>query len=80
MPSVQTSKAHLKDQFSFDILPQEILTKDSVTITVDGVVYYKITNANEMGLFYLIGFNVFLCQCKIKYIHTKSILYTIYSI
>ena len=56
MSSIQTSKAHSKDQFSFDILPQEILTKDSVTITVDGVVYYKITNANEMGLFYLIGF------------------------
>ena len=31
---------------SFDIPPQEILTKDSVTISVDAVVYYKITNAN----------------------------------
>lgn len=29
---------------SFDIPPQEILTKDSVTITVDAVVYYKINN------------------------------------
>lgn len=28
---------------SFDIPPQEILTKDSVTINVDAVVYYKIT-------------------------------------
>ena len=27
---------------TFDIPPQEILTKDSVTVTVDGVVYYKI--------------------------------------
>lgn len=27
---------------TFDIPPQEILTKDSVTITVDGVVYYKV--------------------------------------
>ncbi|XP_013925703.1 PREDICTED: stomatin-like protein 3 [Thamnophis sirtalis] len=26
---------------SFDIAPQEILTKDSVTIMVDGVVYYR---------------------------------------
>merc|ERR1712189_82754 len=31
---------------SFDIPPQQILTKDSVTIAVDAVVYYKITNAN----------------------------------
>ncbi|MEE6472374.1 hypothetical protein FKM82_009593 [Ascaphus truei] len=30
---------------SFAIPPQEILTKDSVTTTVDGVLYYKIRNA-----------------------------------
>ncbi|XP_070614297.1 stomatin-like [Erythrolamprus reginae] len=30
---------------SFDIAPQEILTKDSVTIMVDGVVYYRVCNA-----------------------------------
>lgn len=29
---------------TFDIPPQEILTKDSVTVTVDGVVYYHIFN------------------------------------
>ncbi len=29
---------------TFDIAPQEILTKDSVTVTVDGVVYYRINN------------------------------------
>ena len=27
---------------SFDVPPQEILTKDSVTVNVDAVVYYKI--------------------------------------
>ena len=27
---------------TFDVPPQEILTKDSVTVTVDAVVYYKI--------------------------------------
>ena len=27
---------------SFDVPPQEILTKDSVTVEVDAVVYYKI--------------------------------------
>ena len=29
---------------SFDIPPQEILTKDSVTVAVDAVVYYKISD------------------------------------
>ncbi len=28
----------------FDVPPQEILSKDSVTVTVDAVVYYKIDN------------------------------------
>ncbi len=34
---------------SFDVPPQEILTKDSVTVAVDAVVYYKvsITNVND---------------------------------
>nr|XP_027326584.1 stomatin [Anas platyrhynchos] len=30
---------------SFDIPPQEILTKDSVTVNVDGVVYYRVQDA-----------------------------------
>ena len=29
---------------SFDVPPQEILTKDSVTVAVDAVVYYKVSN------------------------------------
>jgi erythrocyte band 7 integral membrane protein len=29
---------------TFDVAPQEILTKDSVTVTVDAVVYYRIVN------------------------------------
>ena len=29
---------------SFDVPPQEILTKDSVTVSVDAVVYYKISS------------------------------------
>ena len=29
---------------SFDVPPQEILTKDSVTVAVDAVVYYNIRN------------------------------------
>lgn len=27
---------------SFDVPPQEVLTKDSVTVTVDAVVYHRI--------------------------------------
>ena len=30
---------------TFDVPPQEILTKDSVTVTVDAVVYFRIYNA-----------------------------------
>ncbi|XP_061434766.1 stomatin-like [Lethenteron reissneri] len=30
---------------TFDIPPQEILTKDSVTVAVDGVVYYRVADA-----------------------------------
>ena len=30
---------------SFDVPPQEILTKDSVTVAVDAVVYYKVYSA-----------------------------------
>jgi len=30
---------------SFDVPPQEILTKDSVTVSVDAVIYYRINNA-----------------------------------
>uniref|UniRef100_A0A915JVH0 Band 7 domain-containing protein n=1 Tax=Romanomermis culicivorax TaxID=13658 RepID=A0A915JVH0_ROMCU len=30
---------------SFDVPPQEILTKDSVTVSVDAVVYYRVSNA-----------------------------------
>jgi erythrocyte band 7 integral membrane protein len=29
---------------TFDVPPQEVLTKDSLTVTVDAVCYYKIVN------------------------------------
>ena len=38
---------------SFDVPPQEVLTKDSVTVTVDAVIYYKVRDAN--GKSYLNG-------------------------
>lgn len=30
---------------TFDVPPQEVLTKDSVTVSVDAVVYYRVHNA-----------------------------------
>ncbi|RUS78145.1 hypothetical protein EGW08_014093, partial [Elysia chlorotica] len=30
---------------SFDVPPQEVLTRDSVTVAVDAVVYYRVQNA-----------------------------------
>ena len=41
MDSIQTVDLRT---VSIDIPPQEILTKDSVTVQVDAVVYYKINN------------------------------------
>ena len=40
---------------SFDVPPQEILTKDSVTVAVDAVVYYKVkTVINVQFSFFLL--------------------------
>ena len=36
---------------TFDVPPQEILTRDSVTITVDAVVYFRIFNPIISGNF-----------------------------
>ena len=32
---------------AFDVPPQEILTRDSVTINVDAVVYYQVNSVNS---------------------------------
>uniref|UniRef100_A0AC34QEW0 Band 7 domain-containing protein n=2 Tax=Panagrolaimus sp. JU765 TaxID=591449 RepID=A0AC34QEW0_9BILA len=45
LPCVETfSKVDLRT-VSFNVPPQEILTRDSVTVSVDAVVYYRICNA-----------------------------------
>ncbi|KAM3727980.1 Stomatin-2 [Dirofilaria immitis] len=45
LPCVETyAKVDLRT-VSFNVPPQEILTKDSVTVSVDAVVYYRICNA-----------------------------------
>ncbi|CAB3989477.1 mechanosensory 2-like [Paramuricea clavata] len=45
VPCIDTYKAVDLRVVSFDVPPQEILTKDSVTVAVDAVVYYKIYDA-----------------------------------
>lgn len=50
---------------SFDVPPQEVLTKDSVTVSVDAVVYYRISDplkaviqvTPKMTLFHLCSAN-----------------------
>ncbi|XP_064616329.1 band 7 protein AGAP004871-like [Liolophura sinensis] len=45
LPCIESySKVDLRT-VSFDVPPQEILTKDSVTVSVDAVVYYRVSNA-----------------------------------
>ena len=40
---------------SFDVPPQEILTKDSVTVAVDAVVYYKVLFTSSSEPFIIIS-------------------------
>jgi len=45
LPCIETySKVDLRT-VTFDVPPQEVLTKDSVTVSVDAVVYYRVSNA-----------------------------------
>lgn len=44
IPCIDTIQVVDLRTISFDVPPQEILTKDSVTVAVDAVVYYKISN------------------------------------
>ncbi|XP_031569721.1 mechanosensory protein 2-like isoform X2 [Actinia tenebrosa] len=45
LPCIDTYRKVDLRVVSFDVPPQEILTKDSVTVAVDAVVYFKIYNA-----------------------------------
>lgn len=45
VPCLDEYKAIDMRTISFDVPPQEILTKDSVTVAVDAVVYYRVFNA-----------------------------------
>lgn len=45
MPCIESyTKVDLRT-VSFNVPPQEILTRDSVTVSVDAVVYYRVCNA-----------------------------------
>ena len=55
MPCIDTySKVDLRT-VSFDVPPQEILSKDSVTVAVDAVVYYRsvLPRSTEISTFHL---------------------------
>ncbi|XP_076346731.1 band 7 protein AGAP004871-like [Tachypleus tridentatus] len=45
LPCIENYKKVDLRTLNFDIPPQEVLTKDSVTISVDAVVYYRVNNA-----------------------------------
>ena len=36
---------------TFDVPPQEILSRDSVTVTVDAVIYYRVSNPTMVRIF-----------------------------
>ncbi|XP_059094736.1 band 7 protein AGAP004871-like isoform X2 [Tigriopus californicus] len=44
MPCVDTYKKVDLRTVSFDVPPQEVLSRDSVTVSVDAVVYYRVSN------------------------------------
>ncbi|GAB6022501.1 Mechanosensory protein 2, variant 2 [Chamberlinius hualienensis] len=45
IPCIDTYRKVDLRTMSFDVPPQEILSKDSVTVAVDAVVYYRVNNA-----------------------------------
>ncbi|CAB4055029.1 STOM [Lepeophtheirus salmonis] len=44
IPCIDTYRCVDLRTVSFDVPPQEILSRDSVTVAVDGVVYYRVSN------------------------------------
>ncbi len=44
MPCVDSYKKVDLRTVSFDVPPQEVLSRDSVTVSVDAVVYYRVSN------------------------------------
>jgi erythrocyte band 7 integral membrane protein len=44
LPCIETATKVDMRTVSFDVVPQEVLTKDSVTVAVDAVVYYRVFN------------------------------------
>jgi erythrocyte band 7 integral membrane protein len=44
LPCIETYTKVDMRTVSFDVPPQEVLTKDSVTVAVDAVVYYRVFN------------------------------------
>ena len=51
---------------TFDVPPQEVLTKDSVTVTVDAVCYFRTYNPVLSGMFFCF---IFLSQIMNYYVY-----------
>ena len=47
LPCIDTYKCVDLRTGAFDVPPQEILTRDSVTVSVDAVVYYQVPESNS---------------------------------
>merc|ERR1719411_1256140 len=45
MPCIETCQKVDLRTITLDVPPQEVLTRDSVTVSVDAVVYYRVSNA-----------------------------------
>ena len=56
LPCIETATKVDMRTVSFDVAPQEVLTKDSVTVSVDAVVYYRVFNYLLFYYGYSFGF------------------------
>ena len=53
LPCIETELTVDMRTFSFEVPPQEVLTRDSVTVSVDAVVYYRVFNYQVLFYRYL---------------------------
>merc|ERR1712045_188082 len=51
IPCIDTYRKVDLRPVSFDVPPQEVLSRDSVTVTVDAVVYYRVSNPTMVSQF-----------------------------
>ena len=66
LPCIDSYKKVDLRTVSFDVPPQEVLSRDSVTVTVDAVIYYRVSNPTMVRQFYEGNNKTFLVLCKRK--------------